>query len=500
MTVATVAAADLGAASGRVMLARVGRDLLDLTEVHRFANEPVQLGLTLYWDVLALYRGVLAGLREAGRAARAAGGPERGLDGIGIDSWAVDYGLLDASGALIGNPVCYRDRRTEGVPERVHARLGAERLYEVTGVQQLPFNTIYQVAAAHGTPAAAAARRLLLIPDLLAFWLTGQQGAELTNASTTGLLDAGTGAWSAELATAVGLAPGALPPLWRPGDLIGTLTPDAAARTGLDATVPVLAVGSHDTASAVVGVPAEGERFAYISCGTWSLVGLELDAPVRTAASHRAGFTNEAGVDGTVRYLRNVMGLWLLQECLRGWQEQGEPAELGELLAAAAREPGFVSLVDPDDAAFLPPGDMPGRIAAFCRRTGQPVPASRPALVRCILESLALAHARAVEHAQELAGRSVEVVHVVGGGARNELLCRLTADACGLPVVAGPVEATALGNALVQARALGTLHGTLTDLRALLRAHTAPRVHLPGTDRSGWDAARRRLSGVPSLP
>lgn len=496
MTIATVAAADLGAASGRVMLARVGPDLLDLTEVHRFANEPVRLGPTLHWDVLALYGGVLAGLREAGRTARAAGGPARGLDGIGIDSWAVDFGLLDATGALIGNPVCYRDTRTVGVPERVHAQVGAAHLYEVTGVQQLPFNTIYQVAAASGTPAAAAAHRLLLMPDLLGYWLTGQQGAELTNASTTGLLDAGTGGWSAELAAAVGLGPGVLPPLWRPGDRIGPLTPDVAARTGLDPAVPVLAVGSHDTASAVVGVPAEDERFAYISCGTWSLVGLELSAPVRTEASRRAGFTNEAGVDGTVRYLRNVMGLWLLQECLRGWQDQGEPADLDELLAAAAREPGFGSLVDPDDAAFLPPGDMPGRIAAFCRRTGQPVPASRATLVRCILESLALAHARAVEQAQQLAGRAVEVVHMVGGGSRNELLCRLTADACGLPVVAGPVEATALGNALVQARALGAVHGELADLRALLRAHTAPRVYRPAPDRSGWDTARERLAAV----
>ncbi|MEV0457791.1 rhamnulokinase [Catellatospora methionotrophica] len=486
--IATVAAADLGASSGRVMLARVGRDLLDLSELHRFGNEPVRVGGTLHWDVLALYRGVLDGLRAAGRAAPG------GLDGIGIDSWAVDYGLLDGTGALIGNPVGYRDERTDGVMARVHEQLDPARLYAVTGLQNLPFNTIYQLVAAQGTPAADAARRLLLMPDLLAYWLTGEQGAELTNASTTGLLDARTGDWSVELITALGLDPGLFAPVRRPGERIGTLRPDVAATTGLEPSVPVYAVGSHDTASAVVGVPASGERFAYISCGTWSLVGLELPGPVLTEASRQAGFTNEAGVDGTVRYLRNVMGLWLLQESLRGWAAQGEPADLAALLAEAARQPAFVSVVDPDDPSFLAPGDMPARVADFCRRTGQPVPASRAALVRCILESLALAHARTVRQAQELAGRDVAVVHLVGGGARNELLCQLTADACGLPVVAGPVEATALGNALVQARAIGAVHGAVSDLRGLLRRHTSTLRYLPRTDPGpqAWHPARAR--------
>lgn len=494
--IAVVAAADLGASSGRVMLARVGRDVLELTEAHRFANEPVRVGGTLHWDVLALHRGVLDGLRAAGRTARAGGGPRQGLDGIGIDSWAVDYGLLDATGALIGNPVSYRDARTDGVMARVHAQVDAAHLYALTGLRTLPFNTIYQLVAARDTPAAAAARRLLLLPDLLGYWLTGAQGAELTNASTTGLLDARTGDWSTELVSALALDPGLFPPLRRPGDRIGTLRPDVAETTGLATSVPVLAVGSHDTASAVVGVPARDERFAYISCGTWSLVGLELPAPVLTEASRQAGFTNEAGVDGTVRYLRNVMGLWLLQETLRGWRERGEPADLATLLDEAARQPAFVSVVDPDDPVFLPPGDMPARVADFCRRTGQPAPSSRAALVRCILESLALAHARTVHRAQELAGRSVEVVHLVGGGSRNELLCQLTADACGLPVAAGPVEATALGNALVQARAIGSVRGEMSDLRGLLRRHTTPRHYLPRTGPvpAGWARAQARLA------
>ncbi|MBB5867818.1 rhamnulokinase [Allocatelliglobosispora scoriae] len=492
----TVAAADLGASSGRVMLARVGPDLLDLTEVHRFGNQSVQLGGTLHWDVLGLYRGVLDGLRAAGIAARSSGG----LDGIGIDSWAVDYGLLDGTGALVGNPVSYRDRRTEGVMGKVLAQVGAEHLYAVTGLQNLPFNTIYQLVAARETPAAQAARRMLLLPDLLAYWLTGEEGAEITNASTTGLLDARSGGWATDLITGLGLPPKIFPPLRRPGDWVGLLRPDVAVETGLDEDVPVLAVGSHDTASAVVGVPAEGDRFAYISCGTWSLVGVELDAPVLTDASRQANFTNEAGVDGTVRYLRNVMGLWLLQECLRTWQAQGSPADLETLLREAAAQPPFASVVDPDDPVFLPPGDMPARIADYCSRTGQPVPSSRAAMARAILESLAIAHARAVRQAQELSGRSVEVVHMVGGGSRNELLCQLTADACGLPVTAGPVEATALGNALVQARALGAVSGGLSDLRSLLRKHNPLRGYAPQSTRgrdgsTAWARAEARVHG-----
>ncbi|HCT76303.1 MAG TPA: rhamnulokinase [Micromonosporaceae bacterium] len=455
MSAVRVAAVDLGASSGRVMLAEVGADRLALTEVHRFANQPIQVGQTLHWDVLGLYQGVLDGLRIAG---------SEGLAGIGIDSWAVDYGLLDATGALLGNPVCYRDRRTDGVMERVLAQLGAAELYAVTGLQNLPFNTIYQLVAAQGTPAFTAARRMLLLPDLLTYWLTGHEGTEITNASTTGLLDTGTRKWSWELISSLGLDRGLFAPLRLPGDVIGSLLPE----TGIRSNASVISVGSHDTASAVVAVPAADERFAYISCGTWSLVGMELEAPVLTDDSRQANFTNELGVDDTVRYLRNVMGLWLLQETMRGWPG----ADLSRLLVAAAAEPAFAAVIDPDDPVFLPPGDMPERIREACRRTGQPVPETRTAVVRCILDSLALAHARAVRQAEELSGRTADVVHIVGGGSRNTLLCQLTADVCGLPVLAGPVEATAYGNALVQARALGAVSGGLWDLRELLRGRT----------------------------
>jgi rhamnulokinase len=483
----TFAAVDLGASSGRVMVAKVGPGRLDLHEVHRFPNRPVLTGGTLHWDILGLYAGVLDGLRAAGRD----GGR---LDGIGIDSWAVDYGLLDSDGALLGNPVHYRDARHATAVPDVHAVVPPEELYAVTGLQHLPFNTVFQLAATRGSARLAAAERLLLVPDLFAYWLAGAQGAELTNASTTGLLDATTRDWAWELIDRLGLPRGLFPPIRQPGERLGELRGDVLYETGLTGPVPVTAVGSHDTASAVVGVPAASDRFAYISCGTWSLVGVELDGPVLTEASRTAGFTNELGVDGTVRYLRNVMGLWLLQESQRTWAAAGLTADLPDLLAAAAQVPAFTAVVDPDDPRFLPPGDMPARIAQACTETGQTPPQSQAETVRCILDSLALAYRRTVRRAVELSGRDVEVVHLVGGGARNTLLCQLTADACGLPVVAGPVEAAALGNALVQARAGGAVTGGLPELRELLRRTLAVRTYQPSAGaETAWAAAGERV-------
>ncbi|TDD49045.1 rhamnulokinase [Nonomuraea terrae] len=464
------AAVDLGASSGRVMLADLS-DGLTLTEVHRFPNGPVRAADRLYWDVLGLYREILAGLRDAGP-----------VSSVGVDSWAVDYGLLDESGALLGNPVHYRDDRTRGVAEQVAATVGAETLYDVSGLQVLPFNTVYQLLADRLDGAAA----MVLIPDLIGYWLTGELGAEVTNASTTGLLDVRTRSWALPLIERLGLPSGIFPPLRQPGESVGGMRRHVAAEIGWSA--PVRAVGSHDTASAVAAVPATGSSFAYISCGTWSLAGVELPEPVLTPESRAANFTNEAGIDGTVRYLRNVMGLWLLQECLRAWPG----SDLAELLAAAERERPFAAVVNPDEPVFLPPGDMPARIAAECRRTGQRPPASPAAYVRCVLESLALGHRRAVRQAMELSGRKVEVVHLVGGGSRNELLCRLTADACGLPVVAGPAEATALGNVLVQARAAG-LVSDLAEMRALVAATQPLRRYEPSGDPGAWDDAASRV-------
>jgi rhamnulokinase len=475
--VKSYAAIDLGASSGRVMVGRVGADSLELSEAHRFPNRPVRVPEGLRWDVLGLYAGVLHGLRAAGQ-----------VDSVGIDSWAVDYGLLDADGALLGNPVHYRDARTEGVAEKVWATVPASELYAATGLQYAPFNTLYQLVAARETRQLDRAERLLLVPDLLAYWLTGVQGTEITNASTTQLVDPRTRTWSCDVAARLGIDLSLFAPLRQPGDPAGVLRPQVLEETGLTGPVPVTAVGSHDTASAVAAVPAVGERFAYICTGTWSLAGLELDAPVLTEASRTANFTNELGLDGTVRYLRNIMGLWLLQESLRAW---GDP-DLDGLLRQAAEVPALRSVVDAGDATFLAPGRMPERIAEACRTSGQPVPATPAEITRCILDSLALAHRRAVEDAQRLAGHPVDVVHVVGGGTRNALLCQLTADACGLPVVAGPTEAAALGNVLVQARAHG-LVGDRHDMRRLL-AHTQPLTRYePRAGTGRWRAAQARL-------
>lgn len=488
-------AVDLGATSGRVMLGVVDRGTVELVECGRFGNGPREdAGGALRWDVGALWRGILDGLRSAGDTAM-----ERGvrIQGIGVDSWAVDFGLLDAEGVLVADPYCYRDPRTDGVADTVYRRIPFADHYAVNGLQHLPFTTEFQlvagVSAGADGPAAAGewarARHLLLIPDLVTYWLTGRRVAEVTNASTTGLLDARTRTWSVELLDRLGAQyPGLaglrdlLPELVEPGTAVGHLLPDVREATGLG-EVPVLAVASHDTASAVAASPL-GRASAYISSGTWSLVGLELPEPVLTGESRAANFTNELGLDGTVRYLRNVMGLWVLDECVRAWSAaDGAPVDLPELLAAAAADPGGNCLIDVDGDEFLAPGDMPRRVSDAVARLGVDLPldpfAARPVLVRVILDSLAAASARAIAEAAELAGVVVETVHVVGGGSRNELLCRLTAQAAGLPVVAGPVEATALGNVLVQARAVGVLSGDLAVLRCVVRASTDLRHDAP---------------------
>ena len=464
------AAVDLGASSGRVVVGHVTPDRVATTTVHRFPNSPVRTPEGLHWDILNLYGSLLTGL---GMAAR--GGD---LTSIAVDSWAVDYGLLDADGALLGNPYHYRDSRNEPAALALHELRSPTELYECNGLQYLPFNTIYQLAASAGTAQRAHARTLLLVPDLIGYWLTGAVGAEITNASTTGLLDARTREWSDELCALVAER-SLLPPLRVPGDRLGQLLADVAAETGLSPNTSVVAVGSHDTASAVVAVPMQPEGAVYISLGTWGLVGVELEKPVLTEESRLGGFTNELGVDGRVRFLRNVTGLWLLQECLRVWGD----ADLEGLLAAAAVLPAGGPQFDVDDPRFLPPGDMPARIAAAVEEAGGLPPATRPATVRCIVDSLALALTRAVDDAGRLSGTEGKVIHVVGGGAQNALLCQQLADTCGLPVVAGPVEATALGNLLVQARAAGVLTGSLEVLRDLVARTTVLASYLPRTRR-----------------
>lgn len=468
--VRAVAAVDLGATSGRVMLGYVGHNELRLTPVARFPNVPVALGDGLHWNVSGLFEHVVSGLTAAARH-------EPDLASVAVDSWAVDYGLL-TGGQLQGEPFHYRDERVAAGLDDVRERITPEALYAATGLQHLPFNSVYQLAADRLAGRLENIDGFLLVPDLITYWLTGQQHAERTNASTTALLNLGTGEWDFDLIEKLGLPRRIFPTLIDAGSAVGGLLPAVAARVGLP-SLEVSTVGSHDTASAIVAVPAVGDDFAYISSGTWSLVGVELPSPITTEASRQANFTNEGGVDGRVRYLRNVMGLWMLSETIRGWQEKGEAIDLADLLAEASAYDGPVAMFDPDDPRFLAPGDMPARIAAWLGERGLAAPTSRAALVRSMLESLAEAYAKTIRQAVELSGKSVSVVHLLGGGSQNELLCQLTANRSGLPVMAGPAEATAIGNVLVQARAQGIVDGSLESLRAIVAAAFAPRRYLP---------------------
>lgn len=436
------AAVDLGASSGRVVLADVGPDRLHLTEVHRFPHGPVRRADGYHWDLDLLLREVAAGLALL---------PDD-VDTVGVDSWAVDYALLGPDGP--GEPFSYRDDRVD----RVRCPLTREELFARNGLQHLPFTTCYQLLAE--PPGALDGRTMLLVPDLVVHALTGDVAAEVTNASTTGLLDARTRTWSTSTVADLGLPPDLLPRLVHPGD------PRGRWQVG---GPELVTVGSHDTASAVVGTPLGGARSAYVSVGTWGLVGVELDAPVLTPAVQRANVTNELGVDGTVRFLRNVMGLWLLQESMRTWGRD----DLVALLAEAETLP-VGPLFDVDDPSLVAPGDMPARIARLVGRALTP-----GEIVRSIVDSLAAAIAAALRSVVDLAGRDLDVVHVVGGGSQNSLLCREIARATGVPVVAGPVEATAIGNVLVQARAWGTVDGGLDALRDLVRRTQPTRSFQP---------------------
>ncbi|MEU4423188.1 rhamnulokinase family protein [Actinoplanes sp. NPDC024001] len=467
-------AVDLGAESGRVVRGSLRDGRLTVEELHRFVNRPVAVPDGLHWDVLALFAELSAGI-----AAAAAAGP---VDGVGIDTWGNDFGLLDRAGGLIGNPWHYRDQRTRSSADLIAARVGAGEIYRTTGTAPLPINTASQLVAMEDSPQLAAAERLVLLPDLFGYWLTGRPVTEQTIASTSQLLDVGTRGWATGVIDKLGIPRRLFDfEVVPPGSAIGQLRehPD----------IPLWAVAGHDTASAVTAVPAGPAPFGYLSSGTWSLVGLELDAPVLTEEARLAGFSNEAGVDGTIRFLRNGTGLWLLQRCRAAWRSP----TYGELVAAAERAPGFQGLVDPDDPAFVSPRDMPAQLVASCRRAGQPVPADRAAVVRCVLDSLACKHRWSLERAERLAGRRAEVLHMVGGGSANPLLCRLTADLTGRPVLAGPVEATAVGNLLVQARAAGEL-ASLGEIREVVARSLPPRRYEPRPSEHSEAAYRRFLT------
>jgi rhamnulokinase len=489
---ATFAAVDLGAQSGRVAVGRFDGERLSVTEVHRFQNTPVRTRDTLHWDILRLFHEVLDGLRAAGREAGR-------VDSVAVDSWGVDFGLVDRHGRLVQNPVHYRDARRSAAMERLLERVPARELYERTGIQLMPINTVFELGAmaAENDPALGAADTLLLVPDLVHFWLCGARTSELSNASTTQCFDPRGGRWAVDVLERLDVPTRILPDVVQPGTRLGTLDLDVAEDTRLRAAA-VVAVATHDTGSAVAAVPLSSPGSAFISAGTWSLVGVEVGEPVITDAAFAANLTNEAGVNGTFRLLRNVTGLWLVHECRRAWALEGHDYSFDQLVALAKEAPPLRSFIEPNDPAFAEPGDMPARVRAFCAHTRQAEPVEPGAVVRCILESLALKHAQTIELLATVSGIPAREIHVVGGGARNELLCRWTADAAGLPVHAGLEEATLHGNLLVQAMSAGEV-ASLSEARELAAASRPAATYEP-RESDAWREARERFAAAVTLP
>ncbi len=474
---------DLGAESGRAMLATLHNGRLQLDELHRFANIPLRLPSGLHWNVTQLWADLLEGLR---RAAATANKRNITLVSLGVDTWGVDFALLGKSGQLLGLPFAYRDERNPPAQQWAFERVGREAIYAATGIQFLPFNSLFQlIAQKHTEPAVLDhARHMLTMPDLLHYFFTGEAANEATNASTTQMVNPFTGQWAADLLTALDLPTHFLGRIAPAGAKLGRVLPHVAQATSLDSladSLQVIAPGTHDTASAVAAVPVAADEtrpWAYLSSGTWSLMGAELDQPIVTNASCDAGFTNERGVGGKIRFLKNIAGLWLVQETRRDYEQQGHSYDYAELTRLAAESEPFRTLVNPDHPPFLSPGSMLAKLRDYAAATGQPAPDSPGQAVRCCLESLALCYRRTLDALESLLGRRIELLHIVGGGGRNELLDQMTADALGRPVIVGPYEATAVGNALTQAIGIGAVKN-LADLRRIVRASFDPRTFAP---------------------
>jgi rhamnulokinase len=473
---------DYGAESGRAILAHLRGGVLTLDEVHRFPNDPVEYGGAMHWDVSRLWfetRAALSAIEDTDVA------------GIGVDSWGVDYALLGECGELLQNPYHYRDRRNVAAMHDVLRRVSKEEIYETTGIQLMAINTLNQLHAAkrHSPRLLEAADRMLMISDLFNFWLTGKAVCEFTNATTTQLVNPATRNWATDLMERIGIPTRLATPIIEPGSIIGELLPGISKYQALDGA-SVVACASHDTASAVAAITARDET-AFISSGTWSLVGIEMRAPVINAKALQLNFSNEGGVSGTTRLLKNVMGLWMLQGCRRSWAELGRKYGYGELMDAAGREPGFRYLVDPDDASFTMPDDMPSAIDRFCRKTGQPSPGTPGAYTRAVLDSLALKYRLVIQSLEGLIGRPIEQVRVIGGGSKNRLLNQFTADATRKRVLAGPAEATALGNIAVQMIATGAV-SSIDEARAVIDRSFPTEVFEP-SDPDSWDREAGRF-------
>lgn len=476
------AACDLGAESGRVMLGTLAEGRLDLEEIHRFPNLPVNLGGTLRWDILSLFREMKAGLAKLG---------QRGipLTSLSVDTWGVDYAWLGAGQPLLAPPVVYRDARNDRAMARLLQRLSRAEIFAETGLQFMPFNTIFQLAADHEESPAMVrvAERFLMLGDYFNFLFSGRAVAEASLASTSQLYRPDQGVWSEKLIAACGLRREVFPEIVPSGTVLGPLREEWMRECSLP-HAQVVATCSHDTGSAVAAVPATaGENWAYLSSGTWSLLGVELTAPHLEPAVLEANFTNEGGYGGTTRFLKNIVGLWILQECRRTWEAEGEAINYSEITRLAVEAPALVSLINPNDPRFLKPGQMPEKITAFCRETGQPVPADKGAMARCVLESLALTYRAELANLEKLTGRKIEILHIVGGGSRSALLNQFSADATGRTVLAGPVEATAIGNLLIQAIAAGCLRD-LDHLRQTV-AHSFPLETFRPSQKASWSAA-----------
>lgn len=485
-----VLAFDLGASSGRAMVGTLDKSapeapVLRLTEVHRFPNEPVQAGAHLYWDILRLLHELKQGFRKASEG--------RAIESFGIDTWGVDYGLLGEDGELLGNPYHYRDARTDHTVEKVHAIIGKNELFQATGLQPLTFNTLMQLHAAveQNSVALREAKELLFIPDLLLYLLTGVKQSEYTIASTSQLLKAGTQEWDKELLAKLGIPSDILPPLVMSGQTVGELTEAIREELKLP-PIRAVAVPEHDTGAAVVSVPVDtDEEVAYLISGTWSLFGTELAQPLLDPRVLPLGFSNEGGMGGTARTLKNIMGLWLIQECKRSWDQAGENHSFADLVVLADKASAFRSFINPDDLLFLPPGGMPERIQEYCRRTGQAVPESIGEITRTIYESLALQYRLVLDRLEHLGGMRYPRLHMMGGGIQNKLLCQMTASAIGREVWAGPVEASSLGNVAAQLIALGEVKD-IREARSLIKRSYPVDTYSP-QDQEAWEAAYKRF-------
>ncbi|MEM7345026.1 MAG: rhamnulokinase [Chloroflexota bacterium] len=469
----TVLAIDLGAESGRVMAVHFDGNHLSMEELHRFSNVTVTINGTLHWDFLRLWTDIQIGI-EKGKALKPAS--------LGLDTWGVDFGLLDAQGNLIGNPVGYRDSRTEGVMERVFEKVPQAQVFEQTGIQFMPINTLYQMMSLveNQSPQLDIATTFLTAPDLLNYWLTGTKVCEFSIASTTQMYNPRQGAWATDMLDTLGIPTNILPEIVSPGTRLGSYE-----------DIPVIAPACHDTGSAVAGVPTQTKNYAYISSGTWSLIGLEVDEPIISPEALAANVTNEGGVYGTFRLLKNVMGLWILQQCRATWQIEGHDYSYAELVQMAEQAEPLRSIFDPNDGRFLPPGDHPQHIRSWCNENDQPVPETHGAIVRCIFESLALAYRDVLTKLTMLSGRKVEVLHIVGGGTQNEMLNQMTADATGLTVRTGPSEATVLGNAIVQLITLNELKD-ISEARQLVANMDELKQYEP-KDTTRWDELSQQL-------